>query len=86
MSSEDIPIEIAVAPNPVIGETWRQLLADYGIPSTILSTDALASAYLISSPSTCIITVPGSQAERAKSILKELIGDMGDWEVNSENS
>ncbi len=72
---KDEIVRVATAPNPEIGASWQGLLRDEGIPSMLKIDDALGVAYQVASLSTCGIFVLAKDADRAREVLDELMGD-----------
>ncbi len=69
---------VAVAPNSAIAASWREILAQAGIPSFTPTRDPLAAAYLVDSPYPCeIFTLPEHES-RAKEILDDLLEISGE--------
>ena len=76
-------VSIGAAPNQIVGEMWRGLLAAEGIPAILRSSDGVAY-FGASSP--CSLLVAAEQASRARSILDAFTGEDASGDEDSNTS
>ncbi len=63
-------IPVATAPDQLVAEMWRDLLAQEGIPATIRAGDTISFMGLSAFP--CRLLVPEEQADSAREVLDRL--------------